>query len=81
MAFLRPIRYRCDFFRVRSRVANGNRIRLTHDTGASCKLKSATANLNASLFLPLDEVVAYRAAFVIVSGSDGRAEMFLEPAK
>ena len=32
-------------------------------------------------FLPLGEAVASRAAFVIVSGSDGRAEALLEPAK
>ena len=36
-------------------------------------------------FLPLDEAIASRAVFVIVSGSDGRAdgrtETLLEPAK
>ena len=32
-------------------------------------------------FLPLDEAVASRAVFIIVSGSDERAEMLLEPAK
>ena len=36
-------------------------------------------------FLPLDEAIASRAIFVIVSGSDGRAdgeaETLLEPAK
>ena len=32
-------------------------------------------------FFPLDEAVASRAVFVIVSGSDGRAETFLEVAK
>ena len=31
--------------------------------------------------LPLDEAVASRAVFVIVSGSDGRAETLLDPAK
>ena len=32
-------------------------------------------------FLPLDEAIASRAVFVIVSGSDGRVETLLEPAK
>ena len=32
-------------------------------------------------FLPLDEVVASIAVLVVVSGSDGRAETLLEPAK
>ena len=32
-------------------------------------------------FVPLDEVVAFRAVFVIVSGSDGRAESLLELPK
>ena len=32
-------------------------------------------------FLPLDEPVTSRAVFVIVSGSDGRTETLLEPAK
>ena len=34
-------------------------------------------------FLPLDEAIASRAVFVIVSGSDGRADgrTHLEPAK
>ena len=32
-------------------------------------------------FLPLDEDMGYRAGFIIVSGSDGRAELLLEPAK
>ena len=31
--------------------------------------------------LPLDKVVASRALFDIVSGSDGRAETLMEPAK
>ena len=31
--------------------------------------------------LPLDEVIASRALFVIISGSGGRAEMLLEPAQ
>ena len=33
------------------------------------------------LSLPLDEAIASRAVFVIVSGSDGRTETLLEPAK
>ena len=32
-------------------------------------------------FLSFDEAVAYKAAFVIESGSDGRAETLLEPAQ
>ena len=32
-------------------------------------------------FLPLDEAIASKAVFVIVSGSDGRAGTLLEPAK
>ena len=32
-------------------------------------------------FLPLDEVVASRGVYTIVSESDGRAETLLEPAK
>ena len=32
-------------------------------------------------FLPLDEVVASRAVFAIVSGLDRRVEMLWEPAK
>ena len=32
-------------------------------------------------FLPLDDAVASRAVFVIVSGSDVQAETLLEPAK
>ena len=32
-------------------------------------------------FLPLDEAVAFIAVFVIVSGSDGRAETLLDPTK
>ena len=32
-------------------------------------------------FLPLDEVMAYRVVFVIVSGADGRTETLLESAK
>ena len=37
--------------------------------------------LALSLFLPLDEAIASRAVFVIVSGSDRVTETFLEPAK
>ena len=33
------------------------------------------------ILLPLDEAVASGAVFVIVAGSDGRAETLLEPAK
>ena len=33
------------------------------------------------MLLPLDEAIASRAVFVIVSGSDGRTETLLEPAK
>ena len=37
---------------------------------------------NLGPLLPLDEAVAYRTVFVIVSGADGRAaETLLEPAK
>ena len=40
---------------------------------------------NYHKFLPLDEAIASRAVFVIVSGADGRtdgrAETLLEPAK
>ena len=32
-------------------------------------------------FLPLDEAIAYRAVFVIVSGKDGQTETLLEPAQ
>ena len=32
-------------------------------------------------FLPLDEAIASRAVFIIMSGSDGRAQTLLEPAK
>ena len=31
--------------------------------------------------LPLDEAIASKAVIVIVSGSDGRTEMFLQPAE
>ena len=34
-----------------------------------------------TVLLPLDDAIASRAAFVIVSGADGRAETLLEPAK
>ena len=34
-----------------------------------------------AICLRLDEEVAARAVFVIVSGSDGLAEMLMEPAK
>ena len=41
-----------------------------------------TSGDERSLFLPLDEAIAYTAVFVIVSGSDGRAaETLLKPAK
>ena len=43
----------------------------------SCPLQlssKATAIDNALVLLPLDEAIAYRAVFVIVSGSDGRAD-------
>ena len=36
---------------------------------------------HCQISLPLDEAIASRAVFVIVSGSDGRAETLLEPAK
>ena len=32
-------------------------------------------------FFLLDEAIAPRALFVIISGSDGQAEMLVEPAK
>ena len=37
--------------------------------------------LDTLCFLPLDEAVASRAVYVIVSQSDGRADTLLEPAK
>ena len=38
-------------------------------------------SLPVKKYLPLDEAIASRVVFVIISGSDGREETLLEPAK
>ena len=51
----------------------------THIPGSP--FKAQIEGKSCSQSLSLDKAVASRAVFVIVSGSDGRAETLLEPAK
>ena len=65
--FLKDIKFANNELRIRAKI----RIRR----------RSTYVFLQTEHFLPLDEAIASRAVFVIVSGSDGRVETLLEPAK